>query len=81
MEHGGRLLANCALTVFYLPVYPPHSDYNYGITGVDSSPQKQRRMDGKWACLLSPLILLTDGLLNFFHLLKIRQPSNFRLFG
>jgi hypothetical protein len=39
MEHGGRLPANCALTVYYLPVYPPYSDYNYGLRGVDSSPQ------------------------------------------
>jgi hypothetical protein len=31
MEHGGRLLPNCALTVYYLPVYPPYSDYNYGL--------------------------------------------------
>ncbi len=31
MEHGGRLPANCALTVFYLPVYPPYSDHNYGL--------------------------------------------------
>jgi hypothetical protein len=31
MEHGGRLPANCALTVYYLPVYPPYSDYNYGL--------------------------------------------------
>jgi hypothetical protein len=30
-EHGGRLPANCALTVYYLPVYPPYSDYNYGL--------------------------------------------------
>jgi hypothetical protein len=33
MEHGGRLPANCALTVYYLPVYPPYSDYNYGLWG------------------------------------------------
>ncbi len=39
MEHGGRLPPNCALTVYYLPVYPPYSDYNYGLWGVDSSPQ------------------------------------------
>ncbi len=31
MEHGGRLPANCALTVYYLPVYPPYCDYNYGL--------------------------------------------------
>ena len=31
IEHGGRLPANCALTVYYLPVYPPYSDYNYGL--------------------------------------------------
>jgi hypothetical protein len=31
MEHGGRLPANCNLTVYYLPVYPPYSDYNYGL--------------------------------------------------
>jgi hypothetical protein len=31
MEHGGRLSANCALTMYYLPVYPPYSDYNYGL--------------------------------------------------
>jgi hypothetical protein len=31
MEHGGRLPANSALTVYYLPVYPPYSDYNYGL--------------------------------------------------
>jgi hypothetical protein len=36
MEHGGRLPANSALTVYYLPVYPPYSDYNYGLW---SSPQ------------------------------------------
>jgi hypothetical protein len=28
---GGHLSANCALTVYYLPVYPPYSDYNYGL--------------------------------------------------
>jgi hypothetical protein len=33
MEHGGRLPANCALTVYYLPVYPPYSDSNYGLRG------------------------------------------------
>jgi hypothetical protein len=33
MEHGGRLPANYALTVYYLPVYPPYSDYNYGLWG------------------------------------------------
>ncbi len=33
MEHGGGLPANCALTVYYLPVYPPYSDYNYGLRG------------------------------------------------
>jgi hypothetical protein len=33
MEYGGRLPANCALTVYYLPVYPPYSDYNYGLRG------------------------------------------------
>jgi hypothetical protein len=33
MEHGGRLPANCNLTVYYLPVYPPYSDYNYGLCG------------------------------------------------
>ncbi len=32
MEHGGRLPANCALTLYYLPVYPPYSDYNYGLS-------------------------------------------------
>ncbi len=31
MEHGGCLPANCALTVYYLPVYPPYSDSNYGL--------------------------------------------------
>ncbi len=31
MEHGGRLPASSALTVYYLPVYPPYSDYNYGL--------------------------------------------------
>ncbi len=31
MEHGGRLPAICALTVYYLPVYPPYSDSNYGL--------------------------------------------------
>ncbi len=31
MEHGGRLPANCALTVYYLPVFPPYSDSNYGL--------------------------------------------------
>jgi hypothetical protein len=31
MEHGGRLPANCNLTVYYLPVYPPYGDYNYGL--------------------------------------------------
>jgi hypothetical protein len=31
MEHGGRLSANSALTMYYLPVYPPYSDYNYGL--------------------------------------------------
>ncbi len=31
MEHGGRLPANCVLTVYYLPVYPPYSDFNYGL--------------------------------------------------
>ncbi len=31
MEHGGRLPANCALAVYYLPVYPPYCDYNYGL--------------------------------------------------
>ncbi len=30
MEYGGRLPPKCALTVYYLPVYPPYSDYNYG---------------------------------------------------
>jgi hypothetical protein len=33
MEHVGRLPANCALTVYYLPVYPPYSDSNYGLRG------------------------------------------------
>jgi hypothetical protein len=33
MEHGGRLPANSALTVYYLPVYPPYNDYNYGLRG------------------------------------------------
>ncbi len=28
MEHGGRLPANSALTVYYLPVFPPpYNDY------------------------------------------------------
>jgi hypothetical protein len=31
MEHGGHLPPNCALTVYYLPVYPPYSDYDYGL--------------------------------------------------
>jgi hypothetical protein len=31
MELGGRLPANCVLTVYYLPVYPPYSDSNYGL--------------------------------------------------
>jgi hypothetical protein len=31
MEHGGCLPANYALTVYYLPVYPPYSDSNYGL--------------------------------------------------
>ncbi len=31
MEHGGRLPPNFALTMYYLPVYPPYSDYNYGL--------------------------------------------------
>jgi hypothetical protein len=31
MEHGGCLPANCTLTVYYLPVFPPYSDYNYGL--------------------------------------------------
>ncbi len=35
MEHGGRLPANCALTMYYLPVYPPYSDYNYGLRGFE----------------------------------------------
>ncbi len=37
MEHGGRLPANCALTVYFLPVHAPYSDSNYGLcrlTGV-----------------------------------------------
>ncbi len=34
MENGGRLLANCALTVYYLPVYPPYSDSNYRLWGL-----------------------------------------------
>jgi hypothetical protein len=35
MEHGGRLPANSALTVYYLPVYSPYSDYNYGLRGFE----------------------------------------------
>ncbi len=31
MDHVGRLPANCALTVYYLPVYPPYNDYNCGL--------------------------------------------------
>jgi hypothetical protein len=31
MEHGGRLAPNCVLTGYYLPVYPPYSDSNYGL--------------------------------------------------
>ncbi len=31
MEHGGRLPANCTLTVYYLPVSPPYRVYNYGL--------------------------------------------------
>jgi hypothetical protein len=40
MEHGGRLPAKCALTVYYLPVYPPYSDYNYGLwlTALSQAP-------------------------------------------
>ncbi len=34
MEHGSRLPANCALTVYYLPVYPPYSDFK-GIGSLD----------------------------------------------
>ncbi len=34
MEHEGRHPANCNLTVYYLPVYPPYSDYNYGLRGL-----------------------------------------------
>jgi hypothetical protein len=32
MEHGGRIPANSTLTVYYLPVYSPYSDYNYGLS-------------------------------------------------
>jgi hypothetical protein len=38
MKHGGHLPANCALTVYYLPVYPPYSDYNYGLRWLSSRP-------------------------------------------
>jgi hypothetical protein len=31
MEQGGRLPADCALTVFYLSVYSPYNDFNYGL--------------------------------------------------
>ncbi len=42
MEHGGRLPPNCALTVYYLPVYPPYSDYNYGLWS------KTARVESEW---------------------------------
>ncbi len=38
MEHGGCLPANCALTVYYLTVYPPYSDYNNGLWGLPPPP-------------------------------------------
>jgi hypothetical protein len=31
MEQGGCLPATSTLTMYYLPVYPPYSDYNYGL--------------------------------------------------
>jgi hypothetical protein len=36
-EHGGNLPPNCVLTVYYLLVYPPYSDYIYGLCSVVSS--------------------------------------------
>jgi hypothetical protein len=47
MEHGGRLPANCVLTVYYLPVYPPYDDYNYGIIYIILNTTQVRMEGGK----------------------------------
>ncbi len=46
IEHGGRLPANCALTVYYLPVYPPYSDYNYGLRRGSGWVSQQQEVGG-----------------------------------
>ncbi len=37
MEHGGRLLANCILIAYHLPIYRPYNDHNHGLWGFFSS--------------------------------------------
>ncbi len=55
MEYVGRLPANCALTVYYLPVYPPYCDYNYGLCRLNVY------------CKLSLITFCLDNLLSYFH--------------
>ncbi len=50
MEHGGHLPTNYALTVYYLPVYPPYSDSNYGLCRIISFLWRHKLTPGYALC-------------------------------